>query len=239
MTEIEVFIVCHDEKIIIEQESSKKYTNIPLYRYIFVGNGSISLLEQFGEKVIIARNLPDNIEQHKNLVASTAWYAVYKNNLVRTPYISMLEYDNVLSEHFYFANITTLLKQPQSMIGYIIWPVLSSIYADATPFLQSSFQKVYGINTFKLLSEYVQKTGKSFWSSTSNLTLDVKTFNEYMQWFLPIIEYLIECDNPLVAHVQERTFKIFNVLHPAVKSIFLPNVLRHIQLKSHKIEALI
>lgn len=68
---LEVFIVCHDQNIIIDFENKKKFINLPLYRYLYVGSGNTDLIKN-NDKIIICRDLFNNIEQFNFLVSFTA-----------------------------------------------------------------------------------------------------------------------------------------------------------------------
>lgn len=232
INELEIFLVCHDQNIILQQ--AQRYEGL-LHRWVFVGSGPIDKLADL-DNVIIARNLPDNIEQYKNLVSFTAWYAIVKNNLIRTPYISVLEYDIELSSDFYKRNLTSLKKRDRAMIGYVVWPLNSPLFLHATPHLCRSLAEVYKIDVQLLIQEHMEKTGKLLWTSTSNMSMDKDTFIDFVDWFIPLSETFRE--DPLGAHVHERCFKVYSVL-TGIPCLYLPNILHHIQEKSHKIEALI
>jgi hypothetical protein len=234
MNDLEIFIVCHDQNIIVKNEVEKKFSNLKLYRYLFVGNGPIGLIENH-PKVIICRNLLNNIEQYKYLVSFTAWYALAKNNLVITKYVSILEYDIDITPDFYKTNLETLTRT-NGIIGYRIYPLFHSIYLGATTLLQFSLKQIYNIDIVDFLTKYVNTTGKNTWCSSSNCTLPTDIFLKFVDWFIPISE-VIRSDK-LGAHVHERVIKVFAILND-YKTFYLPNILKHWQDKSHKIEALI
>lgn len=234
MEELEVFIVCHDQNIIIKNECDNKFNDLKCYRYLFVGNGSINLIEKH-PKVIICRNLKENIEEYKYLVSFTAWYALAKNNLIRTKYVSVLEYDIHLSPDFYEKNLGAL-QRTNGIIGYVVYPLLGPLYFAATPWLQSSLMQVYNINVEQVIKEYVQTTQKNAWTSTTNHSMPASIFLEFVDWFMPLTESFK--NESLGAHVHERSLKVFTIIKE-YKNCYIPSVLIHTQEKSHKIEALI
>jgi len=234
MEELEVFIICHDENIILENEQNKKFQHIPNYRYLFVGNGTTEKIKN-NKKIIICRDLENNIEEYKTLVSFTAWYALVKNNLIQSKFVSLLEYDIDLSPDFFQKNLSVMEKY-NGIIGYVVFPILHPIYFEATPWLEFSLREVFKIELRSLLVDYVKNTGLNSWCSTSNCTLSKETLINFVEWFIPLTE-MFKTD-PLGAHVHERSIKVFAILN-GIKTFAIKNVLTHWQKKSHKIEALI
>ena len=234
MEDLEVFIVCHDQNIIIKNESDKKFESLKRYRYLFVGKGSVNLIEN-NPKVVICRRLKDNIEDYKYLVSFTAWYALAKNDLIKTKYVSVLEYDVHLSSDFYDKN-HGVLDRTNGIIGYVVYPLLGPLYLSATTWLQRSLKRIYDIDVESLVNSYVQETKKNAWTSSSNHTMPTDIFLEFVDWFIPMSELFK--NEPLGAHVHERSIKVFSILKK-YRNCYVPSVLIHEQDKSHKIEAMI
>jgi hypothetical protein len=115
----QTFIFVHDQYIVLDYLAAGKFNELPDVQYVFLGQRPVDLLDQFvGEKkVIVARNLPDNIEHYPNLVAWAGWYAIARNGLITADIVNLFEYDvNLLG-----------WKQPMASAGYFWHP-----YADAT-----------------------------------------------------------------------------------------------------------
>jgi hypothetical protein len=148
----------------------------------------------------------------------------------------VLEYDIELTPNFYENTLQTLKKRDRAMAGYVVWPVNSPLYFNATPHLQRSLADVYKIDVELLIRTHYEKTGKRFWTSTSNMSMDKATFLDFVDWFIPLSETFRE--DPLGAHVHERCFKVYSIL-TEIPCFYLPKVLTHLQEKSHKIEALV
>lgn len=235
MSELEVFIICHDQDIILKDEETKKFSSkLPCYRYLFVGFGNTSKIEN-NPKVIICNKQLNNIENEKNLVSFTAWHIIAKNNITNAKYISMLEYDVDLGADFYEKNLN-VLKRTDGIIGYIVFPLLCNLYLDASHLLKESLLKAYNINLVEFITEYVNKTGKNSWTSTSNTTMSLEHLKQFVEWYDPIKE--IVKGEKLGGHVQERTTKIFAILNN-IKTYVIQGVLVHFQKKSHGVEALV
>jgi hypothetical protein len=115
----QTFIFVHDQYIVLDYLAAGKFNELPDVKYVFLGQRPS---DQIGhlvdmDKVIIARDLPDNIEHLPNLVAWTGWYAIARNGLITADIVNLFEYD---------VNLTDW-KQPMASVGYFWHP-----YADAT-----------------------------------------------------------------------------------------------------------
>ena len=235
LDDLEVFIVCHDQNIIVEYESTNKFKSLPLYRYLFVGSGSVDLIKN-NLKVIICRELKDNIEEFKYLVSFTAWYVLVKNDIIKTQYISILEYDVDLSQDFYQKNLDCLRRNSDSFIGYVVWPLTSPLFLYATHWHPLAIEHVYGFNIKELVYKHIEITKKNSWCSTTNCTLNIDNLKIFVDWFIPVTEMFKTY--PLGAHVHERAIKTYAIIYNK-KTFYIPGVLLHQQKKSHGIEALI
>ena len=78
--QIGVVITIHDQELLLAYEAQKKFSGVgtPL-TYMFVGSGPADKISTI-PNVIIARNLPNNIEDHKYLVDFTSWYALVRKS---------------------------------------------------------------------------------------------------------------------------------------------------------------
>jgi hypothetical protein len=115
----QTFIFVHDQYIVLDYLAAGKFNELPEVKYVFLGqrpSDQIGHLVDMG-KVIIARDLPDNIEHLPNLVAWTGWYAIARNGLITAEVVNLFEYDINLIDW----------KQPMASAGYFWHP-----YADAT-----------------------------------------------------------------------------------------------------------
>jgi hypothetical protein len=115
----QTFIFVHDQYIVLDYLAAGKFNELPNVKYVFLGqrpSDQIGHLVEMG-KVIIARDLPDNIEHLPNLVAWTGWYAIARNGLITAEVVNLFEYDINLIDW----------KQPMASAGYFWHP-----YADNT-----------------------------------------------------------------------------------------------------------
>lgn len=258
---MDVFIICHDQDILLNLEQDQVFSCLPRYTYLFVGDRPTDKIRH-QKNVIICNQLKHNIEQYKNLVSFTAWYAVHKNKLSKNPYVALLEYDSLLSNDFYertqesltpttFVGFNkTMLFSPEFMdlvssgeqdLLQVVkndpsFPVFNIYYHDAVPLVEELLKHVYNIDLREFLVKHFISTGDIFWYPVSNAALPIKVFNDFVKWYLPIA--LKSPELPLIAHVHERCLKVFSVLNQ-LPQLMVEGVLEHRQLKSHKIEALI
>jgi hypothetical protein len=129
-------------------------------------------------KVIIARDLPDNIEHLPNLVAWTGWYAIARNGLITADIVNLLEYDvNLLG-----------WKQPMASAGYFWHP-----YADNT------WWNYNGIKT-ELRKLEISVTNDPL-PMTSNYTLFAERINTFVK---SLMESDLDPEHPQAGHIVER-----------------------------------
>ena len=95
----ETFVFVHDQNIILEYEQNNKFKSLKKYKYVFVGNRDYELVEN-NPKVIIAKKYEINLEDYPYFTAFTGWYLLWKNNLITTKFVTLLEYDVNLTDYF-------------------------------------------------------------------------------------------------------------------------------------------
>jgi hypothetical protein len=176
----QTFIFVHDQYIVLDYLAAGKFNELPDVQYVFLGQRPVDLLDQFvGEKkVIVARNLPDNIEHYPNLVAWTGWYSIARNGLITADIVNLFEYDINLSEW----------KQPMASAGYFWHP-----YADNT------WWNYNGIKT-ELRKLEISVTNDPL-PMTSNYTLFAERINTFVK---ALMESDLDPEHPQAGHIVER-----------------------------------
>jgi len=228
----QTFIFVHDQNIVTQFESNDKLKNLKNYKYVFLGNRDVNLIEN-NPNVIIARNLPHNIEQYPLFTSFTGWYALWKNNLINSDYISLFEYDTILSEN---------IEQMQSkffydntdMIGYVPFPANHFQFIENTDWVEHIFtaiKQVYNFDMYRFIKNLSLKNPNLLWSSTSNTTFKNNVFFEFMSWFEPLIDIIKETRT--CGHAHERAISFF-YLSKNKKMSLTDNLLKHLQLDSHQ-----
>lgn len=230
--ELEVFVVIHDERALLEHERLRTFTHLPRYRYLFVGMGSTEGLRG-RDDVIVARSLPDNVEHHPLLLSFTAWYAIARNGLATTKRVALLEYDVTISADF-AERTETALREGHRIVGYVPFPLSHPMYLHASPWLSRSLDTAYGIDLPLLIHNHLDNGGTDLWTATTNAAMRVDDLVAFVDWFLPLTPLF--SNDPIGAHVHERTIPVFCLLND-IENLHLPDVLEHEQARSHGIFA--
>ena len=228
----QIYICVHDQNIIIEYEKNNKFGNLKNYQYLFLGNRDIDLIEN-NPKVIIANKFDDNLEDYPYLTAYTGWYLLWKHNLIKTKYVTLLEYDVILNENFEQV-ISKFTYDNSELIGYVPLSVSNYHFINNPDWVSeffSSFKIVYNQNIENTLKVLINKNPNMYWSSTSNTTFRTDIFNEFMKWFDPIVSLIKESKTS--GHAFERAVS-FYYLTKNKKMILTNGLLQHIQMDSHK-----
>lgn len=231
--ELEVFVVIHDQDLLLQCEQDGRFSGIPRLRYVFVGRRPIDKLAGRSD-LVIARDLADNIEQYPNLLSFTGWYAVARNNLATTRYLSLLEYDVTLQADF-VSKTLVVLSERGGIVGYVPFPLSHPMYLHATPWLIPALAEVYDIDVVRLIRHYLDGGGADLWTATSNASLSAADLKAVVDWILPLTR--VYRHDPIGAHVHERTLKVFCLRH-GIENHHLPDLLKHAQERSHRIFAL-
>ena len=224
------YIFVHDQDIIKEYEKTKKISKTfgKEYSYVFVGYNELNL---DNSNIIVCRDLPINIEQHKNLVTYTGWYALVKNNLLTHEYNFMLEYDVVLSPKF-DQIVSTTVKQARTK------NVFSFIPNDKDYFFYEYLPDMfYNKNLLRIeREEFIALGFPEKWMGTSNSLWNKNFLKEFVEWF----EQWLECDQLMkydgIGHVVERAITVFCIIH-RYRYNFVSGVLEHFFLDSHQTQS--
>lgn len=232
MKTLETFITIHDQELLLESENTNKYKHISNYKYIFVGMRDTSKIDHL-VNVIIAKNLPRNIEQHRYLVDYTAWYALVKNKLITKPYVSLIQYDTFVSSDFEKETLRALENNPDQFLGYVPYSMLSKDFLannmGAGP-LSIVLNTIYHVDIYNLISDYIKKTNDTLWQSSNNVATSSANLINFIEWFEPLITDIVKYKG--CGHSFERSIKIFSIINHQ-KNDYLPGVLKHQQLDSH------
>jgi len=227
---IETFVIVHDQEVLLACEREGRFAGLPSYRYLFVGPRDVSSLTE-RENVIVARELPDNIEAYPNLLSFTGWYAVARNRLCRSPRVTLLEYDVRLAPDFFPRNLS-LLSGRRSVVGYVPFPLSDPLYLHATPWLIPALRSAHGVDVAQLVQSHLDAGGADQWTATTNASMATADLEEFVAWFVPASRFFRH--DPIGAHVHERAVPVFCLLK-GLENLLLPDVLKHRQARSHGI----
>jgi hypothetical protein len=176
------FIFVHDQQIVLDYIAANKFSDLPDVKYCFLGMRPTEQIEHL-PNVIIARNLPDNIEHYPNLVAWTGWYALVRNDLIKTNLVNLFEYD---------VNVLGKWVQSQEECGYFMYPSTDEVWWN--------YNGIRGEVLKVVPKEY---KGKGI-PMTSNYTLDMRNISN-------IVDEALEIDplHPQAGHIMERVCSWF------------------------------
>lgn len=228
----ETFIFIHDQDLILDFESKEKFSNLYNYTYVFLGQRPTDKISHMSN-VLVARNYDDNLESYPLFTSYTGWYFLWKNNFIKTNYINLLEYDVILDKNFDQVH-TKFYNESVEMIGYVPFPMNHYQFVmnpewneNILPIIQNKNK----VDLKKYFSKIVEKNPNAVWSSTSNTTFRSDIFDQYMKWFESIGEQIKETKT--CGHAHERSITFFTHLMNK-KMLITNNVLKHLQLDSHK-----
>lgn len=228
----ETFIFIHDQDLILSFEENKKFENLYSYKYVFLGNRPIDKIIGM-DNLIVARDYEDNLEQYPMFTSYTGWYVLWKNNLINTKYVNLLEYDIVLDKNF-STHQYRMLSEGLQMVGYVPFP-MSNYHFVKNPewneHILPLIKKIYKFDVEQYVQRILSQNPRAFWSSTSNTTFRKDVFDEYMKWFRPIGNQLKETKT--CGHAHERSITYFTFIKNK-KMVLVDNLLKHIQMDSHK-----
>ena len=228
----ETFIFVHNQDLIIDFEQSNKFSNLKKYRYVFVGKKEIDKIVD-NDKVIIARNYEDNLEDYPLFTSYTGWYILWKYNLITTKYVSLFEYDTILNPYIEQVQ-SKIFFDEMDMIGYVPFQTTNYHFIDNKDWVENIFpaiKTVYKTDIERQLRNIISQNPNLLWSSTSNTTFKKEVFDEYMKWFYPLVPFLKETRT--CGHAHERSISFFYMTKNK-KMVLTNGLLQHLQMDSHK-----
>ena len=181
------FIFVHDQYIVLDYLAAGKFNELPDVKYVFLGQRPTDQIEHLVDmgKVIIARNLPDNIEHFPNLVAWTGWYAVVKNGFVTADVVNLFEYD---------VNIVGEWVQPYENTNYFPYHATDEVWWNF-----HGIQQMIEDNIYEKRSEFNAVNVPM----TSNYTLEADSLEAFASWSFPYAMH------PQAGHIVERVCSYF------------------------------
>lgn len=229
--DLDTFIIVHDQDIIIEYEKHQKYLGIPNVKYLFVGKNPTEKVSSY-KNVIVCRDLEHNIEQYPNINSFTAWYAIWKNNLSDKRYINLLEYDTIINNQI-FQKLPKHMENGVDMIRFLPRPCNEHHFINDPRWVKEMFlsiSKVYNRDMETEIRRSLQDNPNMSWTSTSNSIFRKSCFDQYMNWFLPLLPDIL--NSKTAGHQHERSITIFTYMRNK-KLLVLPDMIHHFQMDSH------
>lgn len=231
MTKIPIFISVHDQDLILKLEKNNIFRNVSDYQYLFLGVKPVDKLDSLRNKVIVARELQDNIEHDKCLFDYTGWYALVKNNLINNEHLIVVHYDCLLYKNFEKEIKKAFKKNPNYFINFQPH-LLTCDYFIPDKYAKTAIQAmkdVFGIDIRAKIDEAI-KNGDKYWPGGGSFACSKKWLEDYVNWIEKIHSILIT--DPMAAHNIERTMKFYNLIF-GIKEKYLPNVMKHVFNAAH------
>jgi hypothetical protein len=232
MKTISTFIFAHKQEIILEYKKNEKFKNLPEVKYVLVGKNNYDSVDNM-EDVIIAQKFDGNIEDYPRFTSYTGWYILWKNNLIKTDYINLFEYDINVKPNM-TGLFTKIQKSDFDFIGYLPMSIKEPCYLldrRWTNDMIESIKKNYNLDMDNFFTGFIKNNPNSNWSSTSNSTFTKEHFEKYMCWFENIFVDLKNSEFP--GHAHERSISFYYFLNKLKVAIF-PGFIEHFQLNSHE-----
>ena len=235
--DITTFITCHDQDIIKANIESGKFDSLGNIVFMFVGKGEVDKIKDL-PNVVIVRDLPYNIEDYPNFTAFTAWYAIWKNDLCKSKYINLLEYDVNIKENYGFFLKNMLKGSDSKIVGYFPLQMSNYQYVNNLDWVSSIFKgllEAYNLDMKSyinnIMNDAKSKNMELYWPTTNNVCLLKSFFEKYMNWIDPLIPSMM--GDQYAGHNQERALSFFSLL-TNVPVYFYVGDIEHIQADSHK-----
>jgi hypothetical protein len=199
-----IIYVCHD------QYSVDICTEKTPGAYIILVGPRI-VISKYPERLIIARDLPHNIEDERKLLTFTAWYAIVKNNLFpEESHLCILDWD-------------------------VILPLIDNISEDVGVLFEDPGWHIYSNITKSVIDNYCLMKGMPYltgrWACTTNYILSKKVLSEFVDFYCSSYNYIKERDTKCLSWYHERVFSAF-ITHNKYSRKVIPGSI-HYQLNSH------
>ena len=231
LNKIETFIFVHDQEIILDFINKNRFSEFENFKYVFLGSRNIDKLKNIGN-VIIARDLDNNIENYPKLTSFTGWYLLVKNDLIKSEYVNLFEYDVNCVNGFNIIN-RDIINQGFDFIGYFPMSVHDPVYLEHSRYsdvLCDSIFKKTNIKVKDIINNLLDDNYFLQWSSSSNSTWKVSELNKFVIWFEQFIDDIK--NNIYCGHMHERSLSFYYFIHNLNVGNF-DGLMTHYQLNTH------
>lgn len=228
---ISTFIFIHDQDILIKYLNAGKFKNIPNLKFVFLGNKPNDKIKNL-DNIIVSKDLPLNIEEYPKFTSFTGWYSLWKNNLIKSDYVNLFEYDINYVKQFPKINLD-LINKNFDFIGYFPMSINDPVYIKMRQYVDNliiSIKNKTNIDIDNLINILYNKNKNTVWSSSSNSTWKVSEWVKYMNWFSNFIDDIKE--NPYCGHMHERSISFFYFINN-LNIINMTHLMEHLQLNTH------
>ena len=228
----EVYISVHDQDIILELERNNIFRYLDSYKYLFLGMRPVDKLNDYMDKLIIVRDLPNNIEDQKCLYDYTGQYALAKNDgLVKASHVIIIQYDCFVCKDFMKSIKRAFKHNPDCFVNFQPQPLKSDIFlkdlfARAT---KKACKEVYDLDLEQKCQEFIER-GDLYWPAGGTFACSFENFKKFIDWMNPLLPYFVL--DSMSAHNIERSVKFFCEANN-LEEVYLPEIMEHIFYCSH------
>jgi hypothetical protein len=210
MNAVIVVFICHDDHSI--RRALAHACSI-----ICVGNHTISDEFRNNSNIIIARDLPYNIESEPKLLTFTAWYAIVKNRLFSGyQSVCLLEYDVIL-HHNFMSDLQSICHQAQEKVISFVTDVRAAFRLDTNKRTMASFLSLKNVSLqhYQLSSEH--------WTPTTNHCLSHAILANFVDWYYPDCLAIKRLHCEKFSWYHERLFNLY-LQSIGIQPYFLPGL---------------
>ena len=204
---IQSFAIAHNQEDLLNVLPF--YSQLENFTFIFVGLGDCDKLIDVPE-VIIARNLPDNIENYPHLLHLTAYYAIVKNNLIHndTNYLRLYEYDLSFTQQD-IKNTGDFIKRfTPDLLVHLTNPVTNNWY-DPLYFVEPNDRILSKFNTS--VDKLTKQHNLRHFICSLNFVIKKELFIDFFNFLINncINEYM---NTPQAGNLIERMLTLFSLM---------------------------
>lgn len=228
MKSLETFIFVHDQEIVLDFLNKKKFSDLENFKWVFLGNRPTDKISDLNN-LIIAKDLPINIENYPKFTSLTGWYALYKNGYLNSEYVNLFEYDIKYVPEFIDIN-KEMLKRDFEFVGYFPMSIQDVVYIKQSQYSKELTDAVKKHSGFDIIEMINNLPKQSLWSSSSNSTWKVSVLKEYIDWFIQFIDDIK--DSMYCGHMHERSLSFYYFMKN-LKVQLTKGLMIHVQLNSH------
>ena len=183
-----IIYVCHDQDSL--DSCIKKDPNA----YIFLAGPAE--IKTNSDRIIITRNLPDNIEFERKLLTFTVWYAIIKNKLfLDETHLCIVEWDTDIP----------------SLTHYNITEDIGAFFIDHNKRFSTDVNYTILLDFIKR-KDIVYDNPNSPWNCTTNYIIKRTLLEKFVDFYYPdCIAYIKSRDEATFSWYHERIFWIFLV----------------------------
>lgn len=222
MSNLKLFIVCHSIDAynhFISLNKIKDVLDVDSLTYLFVGDTVTAREVEHIPNKYICRELPNNIERYKTLLAFTAWYAIINNDLAKDiEYVGVFEYDCVFNDKI---EAIKLRCERTTLIGFALRPIPERLYLGV----------IENFLTYLSEEEITNAKNRSVWNASTNCIVSTSFLDLFVKWYMTFIPAILHEKNH--SHFHERAINIC-AANLKMNYTFLPNSVKHLESRSHK-----